>query len=749
MAQAITNAEKIRQLPWNLALNASNNVFGQLTFFGSSFILFLNALGSNNGQIGFLLSLLPFFGIIAVFIAPAVARFGYKRTFVTFYGLRTIIAGFLLLVPWVQSRFGSDAALTLVTLIVIGFALCRAIAETGIYPWAQEYIPNSIRGRHSAMNDMMMRISGALAIGLGGFILGLSTGINRFVILFGVGILFEAFAVWSATHLPGGEPTEADSSSHRNYLDVLRDRHFVQYMTGMALVIIGSAPLSFLPLFMQEEIGLSDSAIVWLPIGSIVGGFSATYLLGWAADRYGSKPVLLSGLYLKALLPIGWLLMPRFSPWSLPIALLIAFISGMADIAWGIGSGRLLYVKIVPFARKTEYMAMFYAAIGIIGGTSQILVGYALDLTSQFSASNADAFFIPIDPFTPLFLASILLVGYSAFLYSRIQADSDVTLGTFAGLFTHGNPVLALESLVRYYRAADERATVVVTERMGQTKSPLTVEELLEALKDPRFNVRFEAIISIARMDADPRLVKALCGILEGTELSTSVIAAWALGRMGDKTALPTLRDGLNSSYRSIQAHCARSLGTLEDHDSAPLMLERLKTETDKGLQIAYASAMGKLRVEAALDPLFELMGSITNEGARMELALSIARILDDEPYFIRLLRNLRADPGTTASQELAAWKRKTERTVSPQIRILAEDAADYFARDQLDDGAQRLSQINAHVTLANSRASTVLNRSAELLIQRGASQLEYVVLALVALHASDRINEHNQPERT
>ena len=67
MAAELTNAEKIRRLPWNIALNATNNVFATLTFFGSAFVLFLNKLGASNSDIGFLLSLLPFSGIVALF----------------------------------------------------------------------------------------------------------------------------------------------------------------------------------------------------------------------------------------------------------------------------------------------------------------------------------------------------------------------------------------------------------------------------------------------------------------------------------------------------------------------------------------------------------------------------------------------------------------------------------------------------------------------------------------------------------
>ena len=97
-------------------------------------------------------------------------------------------------------------------------------------------------------------------------------------------------------------------------------------------------------------------------------------------------------------------------------------------------------------------------------------------------------------------------------------------------MFIHGNPFLAFESMIRYYRAKDERATVAMTERLGQSHSPLTVEELVEALADPRFNVRFEALISIARSNRDPRLVEALIEILEGTGTGNAWYSSLGIG---------------------------------------------------------------------------------------------------------------------------------------------------------------------------------------------------------------------------
>jgi len=396
----------------------------------------------------------------------------------------------------------------------------------------------------------------------------------------------------------------------------------------------------------------------------------------------------------------------------------------------------LLYVRVVPEDKRAEYMAVYYALIGLIGGLSQVLGGRVLDLTQGLTGQFL---FFTIDPFFPLFVFGFALTLVSIMLFGRTQADSPVSLGEFAGLFIHGNPVQALESLFRYYRARDERETIAMTERMGQTKSPLTVDELLEALHDPRFNVRFESIISIARMESDPRLVEALCNILDGTEISLSVISAWALGRMGDERAIETLRRGLNSPYRSIQAHCARALGTLRDTATAPLLLERLDVETDKGLQIAYASALGNLRHEPAVPRLLDLLALTENEGARLELALALARVVGHEHHFIRLLRQVRADKGTAVSQAVLAARRRFGMD-DDALRLTFMACADEFAREEFAQAAVHLAELIRQLPIApeGSAARTILNACAAHLETEHGERIEYLLLALHVVDATE-----------
>ena len=62
------------------------------------------------------------------------------------------------------------------------------------------------------------------------------------------------------------------------------------------------------------------------------GALLTSYLWGWTADRYGSKPVMVYCVALLPLLPLGWLLMPRQVALSLYVALALAVFVDRAAI---------------------------------------------------------------------------------------------------------------------------------------------------------------------------------------------------------------------------------------------------------------------------------------------------------------------------------------------------------------------------------------------------------------------------------
>jgi NNP family nitrate/nitrite transporter-like MFS transporter len=732
----VTNLEKMRGLPWVVVMSTANSIFAVLTLFGSATVLFLNQLQFSNTQIGLTLGVLYITGVFSVLLIRFASRVGYKRIFQIFMSARAGAVLLLLFAPAIWEKFGQPAVFWYILGIVGLFAMFRTIALTGWMPWAREYVPDAVRGKFSAISNISTGFSGFLTLLAAGWVIGDGGELKNFMYLFTASALFAAISVTASRRVPGGAivPAEKMGRNVKEILATLKDNAFLFYLIGTGLITLGTEPMNaFTPLFLSEEVGLSDGNTIYIQAAMMLGGILTSYLWGWAADRYGSKPVMMWGVLFRAAVPLLWFVIPRHNALSLAIALGISFFSGVARYGFRIGMSRMLFVDIVPEMKSGDYMAVFSTWDGVTWALSQVTGGWILDIAEGVSGQ---VWIFTVDSYVVLFLLAFVVPLLSAWLMSRIKASSEVSAGKFAAMFTHGNPFMAFSSMIRFQRAKDEREIVTVTERLGQSRSPLNVEELLEALADPRFNVRFEAIISIARTDPDPRLTHALCTMLERGEPALSVVAAWALGRIGDQSAIFALRDGMNAPYRSVQAYSARALGTLQDLEVKPELLKRIKEEQDAGLKIAYTSALSKMGAVEAIPEILALLADTDDQFLRLEIALALGRLMCEEGDFVRLLRSVRQDPGMAASQVLIEVDRKIDSSFGGEVHKKLEESIDAFARNELDSGIERLAELT--LELADGRfshpVSQVLVGCAESLKSGGIDRLDFLVLLLHTL---------------
>jgi HEAT repeat protein len=346
---------------------------------------------------------------------------------------------------------------------------------------------------------------------------------------------------------------------------------------------------------------------------------------------------------------------------------------------------------------------------------------------------------LAIDAYSVLFGIGFLMTLASVALLYSLRTKQEAGLGEFAGLFFHGNPLTAISSMIRFYYAREESDVLTATQHLGMTRSPLTVEELINSLNDPRFYVRFEAMVSITRHSANDRLMEALIEVMEGPDPSLSVMAVWALGRMGNKKALSALQQAFQTSkYRSVQAHAARALGTLEDQDSIPFLVEQVQINPDLGIKVACASSLGKLNVIHATPDLLHILYLDSYPQSRREMGLALARLLEAESKYIALMRRLDEDPGTALAQELDLIKGSLSKKSSEQEDLLANltNARDQFAQGHLEHGFQHLLQA---VNLFPPEDIPIYGQ--QILAECGLrmpefrqSRMEYLILAIITM---------------
>lgn len=737
MSTQVTDVEKINRLPWLVGAQTLNMVFVLLTFSGAVFILFLDELGLDNAQIGFLLAIIPFLGVIAPFIAPYVSRFGYKRTYVTFLGLRMFVITFLLLTPAVLARYGTSGAFIWVATIILLFAICRAIAETGAYPWRKEIVPDNIRGKYSAVNSMSVTLAGILVVAAAGYVIETLTGLQPFMILISVGIVIGVISVIAFTRVPAEDSSRRESTGKNQWHQMakaLRSPNFVLFLTVLGLTTLGGfSVISFVPLYMKEEIGLADGVVVLLSVGTYIGALVTSFLWGWAADRYGSKPVMQLGLYLLLFLPVAWFLMPQNNIASAPLAMAIAVVAGVATLAWDISWTRYLFVNAIPEQNKSAYLAVFYAWFAIAAGLGPLLAGQLLSISNNLDAQWGP---IAIGPYTPLFVLNFILIAVCIVIVRRLQTEGTTTFRHFAGMFLRGNPVKAMRMLMQYNFSGDEMTRLVATEKMGDAHSLISSNELIEALGDPSFNVRQEAIHSIGRLPAKDELVDALIEVLEDPESELNISAARALGRIGSPRALPSLQRTLFSGYRPLDANSARSLALLGDEESIPHIQAKFQQEPNPRLRLAYVSALGQLRVKSAVGPLFDLLSQTQSEVSRGEIGLAIARIIGDEKYYLQHWRSLHSDFNTSIAQALLAFQKPAEQCGTTAVAEVAEVSANCFALGNPDSGVTTLTTVLRWLPkeALDEPLVEVLQRCIDGLQEHNDMRNEYILLSLHAL---------------
>lgn len=736
---ALTDAQKMRRLPWLVVGDVFNVYFFSLTFTGAVFVLFLDELGLATDQIGFLVSLVPLMAVTSPLVGPLARRVGYKRLFVAGRIVRTIPIGLIILTPTILDHYGKDGAFYWVSVMIFLFAVLRVISETGSFTWRKEVIPDAVRGKIAAIAAMLGRVA-LISVALGaGFLLDNLDGLQGFMILLGVGVGAGLASAFCFSRMPAEDPASTHTTeTHWDGIKVaLKDARFRSFLGVVALVFVGMGLTNSLQaLFLKEQVGLSSGVVVFIGVGTHTGGLITSYFWGWSADRYSSRPTMQAGLVFMLIVPLAWMLLPRHATGSTVLALMIAFVLGVAQLAWQVSWTRYLFVNAVRATNRSGYLTIFFAWFSLSGGIGPLVAGRVLTVTESIEPSRLGLFHI--DPFTPLFLTSATFFVIAIAVASQLKTESDITFRQFAGMFLQSQPVRAMRSLIQYVQSTDEMSRVIATEQMGDSHNLLNTQELIEALTDPNHSVRHEAIHSIGRMPPVSELVTALVNVLEGPESELGMEAARALGRLGDPEAIPALRRGLESRYDLIAAECARALGQLGDGESIPALSEKLRDGSNIQFKAAYASALGKLRATSIIDDLFTLLEEAQTETVKGELGLALARMMGDEGYYLRGWRTLHSNPATATAQAVLAMQRQARKAEADGLDAALEAAADHFGAEEWAAGVEQLRDVLTTVapTQTDDALQQIMLGCHAALGNGDPTRLD---LILLALHTLDR----------
>ena len=127
--------------------------------------------------------------------------------------------------------------------------------------------------------------------------------------------------------------------------------------------------------------------------------------------------------------------------------------------------------------------------------------------------------------------------------------------------------------------------------------------------------------------------------------------AAWALGALGNRTAVPLLTRTLRDTEAPVRRRGAWALGALDSSEAVPALVEALK-DSDAGVREQVAWALGAIDDRRAVDGL---IGALTDSaaGVRKQAAWALGAI-GDKRAVTALMKALK-DPDAGVRKQ-AAW---------------------------------------------------------------------------------------------
>ena len=621
--------------------------------------LFASELGLSKDQIGLLGGIMPFFQVLGIVMLPLIGFFGSRR--MASFSL-LFRYGFLLLF-FVAPLYVGDGNMVFRLLLtaMIGFSLMRTMSEAAVVPWSQEFMPRRFRGRIAGRNALIYVPVALIVSWLVQLWLDNQTGIERFYPVFAVGIVIGAVGALSLLGLKGGAPAPAGAGSRRLsprlLAEPLRDRNFGVFLFSSATqYVVYTAINLFMLIYFRERLGMSSGQLVLMAAFVPVGAAAGTTAAGWLVDRYGTRAIriaLQSGQIL-VLLALPFLSRDMI---GVEVAVALVFLLFGALFQAGIAVGNVYMLNTIPPHAKEAYTAVQYSSDGIVGGGMTFLAGFMLTWVQDM---KPELFGVTLDSYEVLFVLAALLTVASATAFSMLREEGAISVRDLLSHFSTGSTVRALWSIYVYGSQTSEDRRRDLAYGFGSMGSPLAKQELIEALHDPSFDVRHEAIRSLGHLAPHADVLDALEGVLDYDGLVELQYAALtSLGRLRATRSAPAVARFLDNANPLLRARAIRSLGEIRFQPALGRVRDLLANDPDLDCRLAAVSALGKYKdrdsmpglvviyMEQAADP-----GEMSEPRSKVVL-LAMSKILGCEESFSQQWRREEKDAGQALPDQL------------------------------------------------------------------------------------------------
>ncbi len=477
---------------------------------------------------------------------------------------------------------------------------------------------------------------------------------------------------------PGGDGGAKGSS----IWNILRHSPLMR-LPLLVTLLTTAASLPLAVIYFRQMLHVPANLVALFIFFSTAGSALFYFLWGRLADTIGYRPMLIGLLWLTAFsLPLI-VFVPPFPEQGLdwgqlqPAALMgigallfLGFSNGILTSGIGIA---VTSINLHHVSRKNSLEAL--NVLAVISSGFQALVAFLTGLLIQKVAIPAGSMvvgngLIYLDwykGFAAMFSPALLFLTIP--IVRRLpNVRPWFGVGHFFTAIMN-SPARTLLAIRNVYDETPERR-LKLAHWFGMSVNPMSIEPLLALLNDPSFEVRTEAIRSLARTGSS-LAGKELLQVLQDEERRALWDqAAWALGELQYHEAFDLLISRLSSETPGrVRITSARALGKLANDNATPHLLKVMKEE-DVRLTLLAVCCLSLLHLDAKehADETFRALLRLRNREDRYELMSEFCLWLEIPSSWL-----LRSSSAQSSWQSLnlhldwrsASWKEERRKIIT------------------------------------------------------------------------------------
>jgi len=621
-------------------------------------VFLVNYLGASSETLGILIGLMQTASLLQLVSVFIFAKLPYKKPFWLITSILHRLASFAVMVAAMISADPANRGIS-VRIVVVSMAISWAltnVSASGWLSWMVDIIPEKIRGTF-----FLKRSSVAQFVTVVWFFLA-SLAIDLFPddklaiiysIVIGLGAVSGIIDILLYIRIPepakpmlavveGNAKSTAGMIAIKDFLEPLGNRNFVGYSVSIGAALFA---MNLIGPFQAPWVTAKDgigAPLTWLGIMTVISQLAWVVVApfwGVVMDRFGRKYVVLIGLLTTS----GWILYLFATPGNYVYMLpLIALIGGVFGPAFYEGAGQLM-LSLAPEKNRVAYIAWYGSIASIVSAVSPVLGGKLKDYLAD---SRYYIGTLELRGFHVVQAIAIVLMVFAGILISRIREGREKPLGEIISQFAGGAIIRSFVSLSALNKVAGSRRVEDTLRHIDDDTGALVLQEIIERLDDPSSEVREEAARALGRI-GDKEAVPVLVTALSDSQSTIRIEAARALGRIGDKSAVAPLADAMASSSPELRAACAKALGSIRGVESTKALLTAFRSEQDHSVLVMGAEAMSSAREAdseasyeafAAVWELFPRLVETSNEILRKQYAIAIANLMGKPGEFYQYL---------------------------------------------------------------------------------------------------------------